>query len=109
MDRKGAVMAGSQKHDDAAETALVPKLIRWPQDWVERVDQVRGEQSFSDFVRTAVHMLIDNGELSSPPAWGQGAPKIVSPEEIVNQIRQATDEELNRTASSESSSTKRSA
>jgi hypothetical protein len=101
-------MAGSQNHDASAETVLVPKLIRWPGDWVERIDQVRGEQSFSDFVRTAVHMLIDNGELSVPPAWGQGVPKIISPEEIIEQIRQATDEELNKTVSVKSS-TKRSA
>ena len=101
-------MAGSQKPDAATETVLVPKLIRWPGDWVERIDQVRGEQSFSDFVRTAVHMLIDNGELSVPPAWGQGVPKIISPEEIIEQIRQATDEELNKTVSVKSS-TKRSA
>lgn len=97
-------MAGSQKHDVTAETVLVPKLIRWPQDWVERIDQVRGDQSFSDFVRTAVHMLIDNGELSSPPAWGQGAPKVVSPEEIIEQIRQVTEEELNNPIASDSSS-----
>ena len=102
-------MAGSQKPDTTTETVLVPKLIRWPQDWVERVDQVRGEHSFSDFVRTAVHMLIDNGELSNPPAWGQGAPKIVSPEEIVEQIRQATDEELSNTAPADSVTRKRSA
>lgn len=102
-------MAGSQKPDTTTETVLVPKLIRWPQDWVERVDQVRGEQSFSDFVRTAVHMLIDNGELSNPPAWGQGAPKIVSPEEIIEQIRQATDEELSNTAPADSVTRKRSA
>ncbi|MDA1162146.1 MAG: hypothetical protein O3B13_03500 [Planctomycetota bacterium] len=91
-------MAGSQKQDVVTETKdtdLVPKLIRWPRDWVERVDLVRGEQSFSDFVRTAVHMLIDNGELSVPPAWGQGTPKIISSEEIIEQIRQATEEELN--------------
>lgn len=97
-------MAGSQKDDATTETVLVPKLIRWPQDWVERIDQVRGEQSFSDFVRTAVHILIDNGELSCPPAWGQGAPRIVSPEEIVEQIRLATEEELNIPIVSDSSS-----
>lgn len=102
-------MAGIQKPDNATETPLIPKLIRWPQDWVERVDQVRGDQSFSDFVRTAVHMLIDNGELSTPPAWGQGTPKIISPEEIIEQIRQATDEELNKTVSVDSSTKKRSA
>lgn len=102
-------MAGSQKPDGTTETVLVPKLIRWPQDWVERVDQVRGEQSFSDFVRTAVHMLIDNGELSNPPAWGQGAPKIISPEEIIEQIRQATDEELSNTDRTDSTTKKRSA
>jgi hypothetical protein len=58
--KTGAVMAESPKGDATTETVLVPKLIRWPQDWV---DQVRGEQSFSDFVRTAVHILVDNGEL----------------------------------------------
>ena len=63
-------MAESPKGDATTATVLVPKLIRWPQDWVERVDQVRGEQSFSNFVRTAVHMLIDNGELSVPSAGG---------------------------------------
>jgi len=84
-------------------------LIRWPQDWVERVDQVRSEQSFSDFVRTAVHMLIDNGELSVPPAWGQGGPKIVSLKNIIKQIRQATDEELNNTVAADSTTKKRSA
>tara|TARA_R110002072_G_scaffold302603_1_gene486692 strand:- start:154538 stop:154846 length:309 start_codon:yes stop_codon:yes gene_type:complete len=102
-------MAGSHNPEAATETPLVPKLIRWPQDWVERVDQVRGDQSFSDFVRTAVHMLIDNGELSTPPAWGQGTPKIISPEEIIEQIRQATDEELNKTESVDSPTKKRSA
>jgi hypothetical protein len=102
-------MAGSQKSDSTTETVLIPKLIRWPQDWVERVDQVRGEQSFSDFVRTAVHMLINNGELSNPPAWGQGAPKVISPEEIIEQIRQATDEELGNTVAADSTTKKRSA
>ena len=61
--KTGAVMAESPKGDATTETVLVPKLIRWPQDWVEWVNQVRGEQSFSDFVRTAVHILVDNGEL----------------------------------------------
>lgn len=101
-------MAGSQKQDASRETDLVPKLIRWPRDWVERVDQVRGDQSFSDFVRSAVHMLIDNGELSGPPAWGQGAPKVFTPEEIIEQIRNVTDEELNKTVTPEEQS-KRSA
>lgn len=102
-------MVEIQKADATTETVLVPKLIRWPQDWVERVDQVRSEQSFGDSVRTSVHILIDNGELSVPPAWGQGAPTIVSLEDILKQIRQATDEELNNTIAADSTTKKRSA
>ena len=99
-------MAESPKGDATTETVLVPKLIRWPQDWV---DQVRGEQSFSDFVRTAVHILIDNGDRSVPPVWRQGAPKIVSLEDIIKQIRQATDEELSNTVATDSTTKKHSA
>ena len=32
----------------------IRKDIRWNQDEIERIDLVRGEQEFSDFVRTAV-------------------------------------------------------
>ena len=102
-------MAGSQRQDAAEESPLVAKLIRWPSDWVERVDQVRGEQSFSDFVRNAVWLLIEDEGLSAPPAWGQGAPKIITAEEIVEQIRVATEESLGTSTDSDTPASKRSA
>ena len=49
----------------AADVELVSKLIRWPADWVERVDSVRGELSFSDFVRQAVLKQIDTKQEAS--------------------------------------------
>ncbi|MBI1310026.1 hypothetical protein GC176_01875 [bacterium] len=92
-------MAGRQPQDAQAEAPLVPKLIRWPADWVERIDAVRGEQSFSDFVRDAVHAVIDDGQLSGSPQWGQGRPpKLVEPDEVIEEIRRVTEHELNRHA-----------
>ncbi len=92
-------MAGRQQQDAQTETSLVPKLIRWPADWVERIDAVRGEQSFSDFVRNAVHAVIDDGQLSNSPQWGQGRPpKLVDPQDVVEEIRRVTEHELNRHA-----------
>lgn len=79
-----------------ADGELIAKLIRWPADWVARIDEVRGEQSFSDFVRSAVLPLIDNGELSGAPQWGQGRPVIVTPEEVVEEIRRVTEHEVTR-------------
>jgi hypothetical protein len=92
-------MAGRQQQDAQTETSLVPKLIRWPADWIERIDVVRGEQSFSDFVRKTVHAVIDDGRLSGSPQWGQGRPpKVVEVDEVVEEIRRVTEHELNRHA-----------
>ena len=92
-------MAGRQKQHAQTETSLVPKLIRWPSDWVERIDEVRGEQSFSDFVRNAVLTVIDDGQLSGSPQWGQGRPpKIVAAQDVVEEIRRVTEHELKRHA-----------
>ena len=77
-------MAGSRhdaKQPEVTEAPLVAKLIRFPADWVARVDEVRGEQSFSDFVRLAVLSQIDNGGLSDSPQWGQGRPRIITVED----------------------------
>lgn len=87
-------MAGRQRQD--ADTELIAKLIRWPADWVARIDEVRGEQSFSDFVRSAVLPQIDNGELSGAPQWGQGRPAIVTPEDVADEIRRVTEHEVSR-------------
>ncbi|MGE0105126.1 MAG: hypothetical protein AB7U64_22585 [Blastocatellales bacterium] len=57
----------------AKEVALVPKLIKWPEDWVAAIDEARGEIPFSDFVRDAVRARL-TGALSEMPAWGQGRP-----------------------------------
>jgi hypothetical protein len=92
-------MAGSRqdaKQSEVSEAPLVAKLIRFPADWVERVDEVRGEQSFSDFVRLAVLSQIDNGTLSDSPQWGQGRPRIITVEEVAAEIRRVTEHELNR-------------
>lgn len=85
-------MAGRQGQD--ADGQLIAKLIRWPADWVERIDDVRGDQSFSEFVRTAVYAQIDNGRLSNAPQWGQSRPLIVTPEEVIEEIRRATEDEV---------------
>lgn len=92
-------MARSQPQDDVSEKDLVPKLIRWPADWVARIDAVRGEQSFSDFVRNTVLAAIDDGSLSHSPQWGQGRPKlprVPSVEDVVEEIRRLTEHELSR-------------
>ena len=54
------------------ENGLRPKLIQFPQDWIERIDAQRGGVSFSDFVRQAVLDKIDSMGLSEVPGWGQG-------------------------------------
>lgn len=51
---------------------LTSKLIKFPQDWIERIDAQRGDQSFSDFVRQAVLDKIGAKGLSEVPGWGQG-------------------------------------
>lgn len=51
---------------------LTPKLIKWPIDWIERIDAQRGDLSFSDFVRQAVLEKIGAEGLSEVPGWGQG-------------------------------------
>ena len=92
-------MAGKKKNPKQSETSeapLVAKLIRFPADWVDRVDAVRGEQSFSDFVRLAVLAQIDNGSLSDSPQWGQGRPRIITVEEVAEEIRRVTEHELSR-------------
>ena len=92
-------MAGRRQQDAQTDVTLVPKLIRWPADWVARIDAVRGEQSFSDFVRNAVHAVIDDGGLSGSPQWGQGRPaKVVEADDVVEEIRRVTEHELNRHA-----------
>lgn len=53
---------------------LVAKLVKFPADWIERIDQARGKQSFSDFVRDAVAEKVGRRGLSEVPQWGQGRP-----------------------------------
>ena len=87
-------MAGSLRQE--ADTELIAKLIRWPPDWVARINEVRAEQSFSDFVPSAVLPLIDNGDLSGAPQWGQGRPSIVTPEDVAEEIHRVTEHEVSR-------------
>lgn len=92
-------MAGSTHTDAVSEPGLVPKLIRWPADWVERIDAVRGDESFSDFVRNTVRSAIDpEDQLSEVPQWGQGRPKVPSADDVIEEIRRLTEHELNRHA-----------
>ncbi len=92
-------MAGSTNTDVTSEPGLIPKLIRWPADWVARIDAVRGDESFSDFVRNTVRSAIDvEGQLSDVPQWGQGRPKVPSAEDVIDEIRRLTEHELNRHA-----------
>lgn len=49
---------------------LTTKLIKWPKDWIARIDEQRGEVSFSDFVRQAVLDKIGSQGLSELPGWG---------------------------------------
>lgn len=51
---------------------LIPKLIKWPEDWIEKIDAMRGDVPFSDFVRQAVLDKIGRLALSSMPGWGKG-------------------------------------
>lgn len=51
---------------------LKSKPIQWPEDWLERIDQVRGDMSFSDFVRQTVLEKIGRQGLSEMPGWGLG-------------------------------------
>lgn len=62
----------SSRKKGAAVVKLVPKIIQWPSDWIERIDELRGETSFSDFVRQAVLAQIGQHGLSEVPGWGQG-------------------------------------
>jgi hypothetical protein len=54
---------------------LVSKLIKFPSDWVKRIDRVRGQTPFNEFVREAVLERIGKQGLSEMPAWGQGRQK----------------------------------
>lgn len=89
-------MAGRTRTEEVSELGLIPKLIRWPADWVARIDAVRGDVSFSDFVRDTIRLAIDDGTLSNMPQWGQGRPKVPTAEEVAEQIRQLTDDTLTR-------------
>lgn len=64
----------TEKTPSPSDVELVAKLIKFPADWVSRIDKARGDESFSDFVRTAVLEKIDRRGLSEMPAWGQGRP-----------------------------------
>lgn len=89
----------SEQRQDAGSgpQPLVPKLIRWPADWVARIDEARGEQSFSDYVRLAVFQAIDNGCLSDSPQWGQGRPAApVQVDDVLAEIRRAAEHEMSR-------------
>ena len=52
------------------KAVLVSKLIKFPSDWVERIDASRGEAAFAEFVRSAVLAQIDSQGLSEFPGWG---------------------------------------
>jgi hypothetical protein len=54
---------------------ITTKLLKLPTDWVARIDCLRGEVSFNEFVRQALLEKIGRDGLSSMPAWGQGRPK----------------------------------
>lgn len=52
---------------------LESKLIKWPTDWIARIDRARGEMSFSDFVREAVLDKIGREGLCEMPGWGKAS------------------------------------
>jgi hypothetical protein len=54
------------------EPVLISKLIKWPQDWIDRIDSARGDVPFSEFVRQAVADKIGADGLSEMPGWGTG-------------------------------------
>jgi len=49
------------------------KAIRWPKDWLKIIDELRGKQSFSEFVKDCVAARIGKRKLSEAP--GPGRPK----------------------------------
>ena len=57
------------------QPGLTRKNVNFPDDWIEAIDEVRGEESFGDFVRAAVRAKLGKRKLSEMPAWGQGRPK----------------------------------
>ncbi|MDB5344332.1 MAG: hypothetical protein JWP89_2709 [Schlesneria sp.] len=59
-----------QKKKPAGPQPLVSKLIKFPQDWIERIDATRGDLSFSDFVRQAVGDKLGTDGLSQMAKWG---------------------------------------
>jgi hypothetical protein len=61
----------AKKRPSPVKPALVTKLLKFPSDWVERIDAQRGEESFSDFVRRCVLNEIGNRGLSEMPGWGK--------------------------------------
>ncbi len=54
------------------QAELIPKPIKWPKDWIERIDAARGDVSFADFVRNAVMDQVGREGLSEIPGWGMG-------------------------------------
>jgi len=61
-----------KKRPAPQKVELVSKLLKWPADWIERIDATRGDTPFSDFVREAVLDKIDREGLSEMPGWGKG-------------------------------------
>jgi hypothetical protein len=56
----------------SADPQLVTKVLKFPADWIERIDLERGGTSFSDFIRSCVRANIDAQGLSEVPGWGHG-------------------------------------
>lgn len=52
---------------------LVRKFIKFPADWLARIDEHRGDESFSEFVREAVRQRLESDELSTPAKPGRPA------------------------------------
>ena len=55
-----------------SETTITKKLLLLPSDWVARIDSLRGDTTFADFVRSALLDKIGRKGLSDMPGWGKG-------------------------------------
>lgn len=54
-------------------TDMIPKVIHWPQDWIEAINAARGNVPFAEFVRECVRAKIGKSKLE--PTRRRGRPK----------------------------------
>lgn len=64
----------TRSHRPARKQRLVEMMVRVPADWKTRLNEMRGKQPLSDFVRDLIHSQIDTDRsrpLSPAPLIGR--------------------------------------